>query len=373
MKKWICAAMILLLIAVCACAAAEDAAPELTFAEQNRVNYKPVLKGNPSDFKVDSWLQKLAVYDEGYFWDADPNGPVWKWEQTAGPSVKTHLDDENVLRLDFALSSAAKITFRLSVEWAGQKAETNMYIEFYDCDLPKTIGFDDAYTLQVGDELKLDVNYDDGKWPHRTWHGLNPQHVSDRSVIDVYTKDYSDGTGISTYIRALNPGGSTVLLEANQDGLNWYKTVTIRVAKPESWYDSQGNEYALNKKKKTAALQKGSTESGTVIIPDTITVRDITYKVTEIASKAFSGNALLTEVTIGKNVKKIGSKAFYKCKKLELITLQTKKLKKGAVGKNAFKGIFKKATFKCPSKSKAKAYKTLLLAAGAPKKCKFTK
>ncbi|MCD7797755.1 MAG: leucine-rich repeat domain-containing protein [Clostridiales bacterium] len=34
-----------------------------------------------------------------------------------------------------------------------------------------------------------------------------------------------------------------------------------------------------------------------------------------MANNAFSGKSKLTKVTIGKNVKKIGKKAFYKCKK----------------------------------------------------------
>ncbi len=46
------------------------------------------------------------------------------------------------------------------------------------------------------------------------------------------------------------------------------------------------------------------------------------------------------KVTIGKNVIKIGKEAFSGDGKLKMIKIQTKKLK--SVGKNAFKGIYKK-------------------------------
>jgi hypothetical protein len=75
---------------------------------------------------------------------------------------------------------------------------------------------------------------------------------------------------------------------------------------------------------------------------------------------------------IPKKVKKIGKKAFYGCKKLKTITIKTTKLKKSTIGSKAFKGIYKKAKFKCP-KSKLKNYKKWLKKAGAPKKAKYKK
>ncbi len=116
----------------------------------------------------------------------------------------------------------------------------------------------------------------------------------------------------------------------------------------------------VNKKKKT------------VSIPATIKVDGIKYKVTGIASKAFRNNKNITKVTIGKYVQKIGSGAFYKCKKLKNITIKTKKLNIKRVGKSAFKGIHSKATIKVP-KSKYKAYKKLLKKKGVGKKVKFAK
>lgn len=58
-------------------------------------------------------------------------------------------------------------------------------------------------------------------------------------------------------------------------------------------------------------------------------------------------------------VVKINSKAFYKKSKIRKVTIQSKYLT--SIGKNAFKGINKKAVFKVPN-SKYKAYKKMLTA-----------
>ena len=123
-----------------------------------------------------------------------------------------------------------------------------------------------------------------------------------------------------------------------------------------------------------------------VKISKTIKVNGRTLKVTGIAANAFKGNKKMTSVTIGSNVKKIGSGAFMNCRNLTRVTVtakgltsigknafkgdrklktvnlrKVKALKK--VGKGAFKGISKKVTVKVP-KQKKKAYSKLLKKAG---------
>ncbi len=93
-----------------------------------------------------------------------------------------------------------------------------------------------------------------------------------------------------------------------------------------------------------------------VSIPKTVKVDGITFKVVEIATKAFKGNKKLTSVTIPVGVTKIGKEAFSGCKKLKKITIKSTKLK--SVGSNAIKNINKKATIKVP-KSQLKKYKKL--------------
>lgn len=80
-----------------------------------------------------------------------------------------------------------------------------------------------------------------------------------------------------------------------------------------------------------------------ITVPDTVAYRNETFTVTAIADSAFANQASLTSVTIGKNVTTIGAKAFMNAKKLKKITFQGTAVK--TIGKDAFKGIDKKAAF----------------------------
>lgn len=99
-------------------------------------------------------------------------------------------------------------------------------------------------------------------------------------------------------------------------------------------------------------------------------IRGVIYKVTGNNSHTVMVTGLeqksKTSVTIPKTVKignrnyqvtGIGAKAFYGCKKLKKITIQTTTLK--SVGAKAFSGIYKKAEIKVPA-SKKSSYKKLL-------------
>ena len=125
--------------------------------------------------------------------------------------------------------------------------------------------------------------------------------------------------------------------------------------------------------KNPTVVYKGSKkQKASVTIPDTVTIDKVTYKVTSIAANAFKNNKKLKKVVIGKNVTKIGKKAFYGCSKLKKITVKTTKLTKKNVGSQAFKGIHKKAAFKVPKK-KISSYRKVFRARGAAKTTKVTK
>lgn len=101
----------------------------------------------------------------------------------------------------------------------------------------------------------------------------------------------------------------------------------------------------------------------TVVIPSSVTVNGINYNVTSIAAGAFSGNTAVKELTIGKNVKTIGKKAFFKCSSLTSIKINTTKLTKTSVKANSFKGVSGKCVIETPP-SKTESYRKILVKAG---------
>lgn len=161
----------------------------------------------------------------------------------------------------------------------------------------------------------------------------------------------------------------------------------------------------------------------TVIIPDTVVIDGVTYKVTAVEKNAFKNNKYIKKLIIGNNVKTIGKsafagckklktvkfgksvttisdKAFYKCtaltkiiipskvktigkeafygcKELKSINIKTKKLTAKKVGKDAFKGVgskyYKKVVVKVPSKKYVNKYRKMLQSRGLSKKAKVKK
>ena len=134
-----------------------------------------------------------------------------------------------------------------------------------------------------------------------------------------------------------------------------------------------GVVYVITMEGKEVSYKKQSTKKKKIVIPDQVTINGYTYKVTSIADNAFKNNKNITTVIIGKNIKRIGKKAFYGCKSLRNITIKTKLLKKNTVGSKAFTKAgsknYKKLKVKVPKK-KLKLYKKILRKKGLSKKTK---
>ena len=181
--------------------------------------------------------------------------------------------------------------------------------------------------------------------------------------------------------------------EAKQEGNNANNNDSNGVPAKGSVHKQAGVNYKViatsSKGGMVAAAGLYNTGMTVVKIPSTIKINGLTYKVTQINSKAFSNQKnirtvsitskyltkigssafancrLLKKVTISsKKLKSIGKSAFAGCKKLSTVTIKSSLLKKSRVGLNAFKGIRKNCRFKVPSK-KVKSYKKILLAKGA--------
>lgn len=110
-----------------------------------------------------------------------------------------------------------------------------------------------------------------------------------------------------------------------------------------------------------AGVSKKSVSS--VEIPATIKINEQVYKVTGVKANALKDNKKVKKLTVGENVRVIGKKAFYGCKKLKNITIKTFNLTTKTVGAAAFKGLNSKAVVTVPE-NKLATYKKILKAKG---------
>ncbi|MGI6032286.1 MAG: leucine-rich repeat protein [Coriobacteriales bacterium] len=193
--------------------------------------------------------------------------------------------------------------------------------------------------------------------------------VGDSSAVKLkgYTGKTLSSENYSVKFGKVSSGKVTVTVTGKKNLTGTYsKTVK---AKNRTFTKGSGIYKVTSAKKHTLALTKVKKNAKKLVIPSTLKVNGVSYKVTEIKKSACCKARKLKSVVIGKNVKKIGAKAFYKCKKLKRITIKSKLLKKSRVGKKAFSKIAKRPLVKVP-KSKLKTYKKLLFKAGLTKRAK---
>ena len=149
-------------------------------------------------------------------------------------------------------------------------------------------------------------------------------------------------TGIGTYTGSLSKK-FTITVQKNKTytvGNYKYKITNANTS-------GKGTVTVTGSKKKTLK---------SVSIGSTVKIGGKNFKITAIGKNAFKGCKKLGSATIGKNVTKLEAGAFEACSKLKKIKITGTSLK--SVGKNAIKGIYKKAVIQCPSK-KASSYKKL--------------
>lgn len=92
-----------------------------------------------------------------------------------------------------------------------------------------------------------------------------------------------------------------------------------------------------------------TTAAGNVVVPDTLTINGVQYKVTTFAAGAFKGNTKIKTIKLGKYIKQIDSNAFSNCKNLTKVTIPASVTK---IGKKAFYNCKKLTTVSLSSKSK---------------------
>ncbi|MCM1258150.1 MAG: leucine-rich repeat protein [Roseburia sp.] len=197
-----------------------------------------------------------------------------------------------------------------------------------------------------------------------------------------------------SYKNNVNIGTGTVVVTGigkymGSDECNF--TITIKKGKT---YKAEKGLYKTLNEKEAAFCGITDTKMQKVKIPASVVIGGKKFRVTAIEDNALKGTNI-TSVSIGANVKTIGNKvfygckklkkiiipskvkaigekAFYNCKNLKRITLNTTKLTQNTVGNKAFAKISKKAVVKVP-KGKVKAYKKLLQSKGLSKKATVQK
>lgn len=155
-------------------------------------------------------------------------------------------------------------------------------------------------------------------------------------------------------------------------------------------YTAANGYYKITGTNTTEYIKPVNKKAGTIVIPDSVNLNGVNYKVTSIASKAFKSNKYLKKLTIGNNViqiksyafykctklntikiggsvKYIGKQSFYSCKKLSNMRFYTSRLKQKYIGSNAFKGTPSQMKVYVPRKF-AKSYKSIFVKRGMSKK-----
>ncbi|SDB23927.1 S8 family serine peptidase [Eubacterium oxidoreducens] len=190
---------------------------------------------------------------------------------------------------------------------------------------------------------------------------------------DIYAalKSISTDLGDSGYDVYYGYGMPSFLNTASQEtskgvsSSSWTtKTITITAS------NGAKLKYKITKNTKTATLKSVVTQKSKITVPATISYDGVTYKVTAIGAKAFSGKKKIKTVVIGKNVTTIGKKAFYNATNLKTIKIKSKNLTSVKTG--AFKKIKEAATIYLPS-SKYKKYKTMIKKTTSSTKIKYKK
>lgn len=104
------------------------------------------------------------------------------------------------------------------------------------------------------------------------------------------------------------------------------------------------------------------------VIPDTIEINGVSFRVTAVGRTAFKNCSELRKVTIGANVRKIGRGCFYRCSELRRIYIKSANVI--SIKRKAFYRIHSKARFYVP-KQKGTAYAKYLKRGGFKKGMKL--
>lgn len=133
-------------------------------------------------------------------------------------------------------------------------------------------------------------------------------------------------------------------------------TKTVETVRKMIFTLNSGNGKAVCSKNSAAGKKQTK-----IVIPTTISAGNNTYSVVSVSADCFKKNTTLRSVTIGRDVQRIGSAAFYGCKNLKTIAIKSTKVT--AIGSRAFQKIAKNAIIYVP-RSRLTKYRSMIRASG---------
>jgi hypothetical protein len=158
-------------------------------------------------------------------------------------------------------------------------------------------------------------------------------------------------------LKALKEGTGKLKFSCGSDYAVYDVKVEPYRIKLDSEFTIDNVTYVVDSDNTVSCKTVDKNAKGKVVIPATVMLENLPYKVTKINRMAFYHTKKVNSVEIGSNVTKIGDYAFNGCKKIKKITIKSNKLK--SIGRYAFAGTSNKLVIKVPKK-KYKAYKKLI-------------
>lgn len=197
---------------------------------------------------------------------------------------------------------------------------------------------DSEITLNVGEYKKLNVQSTEEQ---AIYTGFPTFMSVDSSIADI-----NDGG----YVYGVSEGKTAVLMVSDYGVM----PCTVNVVDPNKVkkgkiYKVKGNKYkvtSVGKNKTVTFIGTTNKKAKTVIIPNSVKINKYTFKVTAVGNKALYNYKNLTNLKVGKNVKKLTKKMFKNNKKLKKVVLKSRKTK---VQKGTFS---KKVKISKPKKAK---------------------
>lgn len=152
-------------------------------------------------------------------------------------------------------------------------------------------------------------------------------------------------------------GLKTITIKGIGDYTGSKQLVYLVCLKAGANYQVTGYKYKVLADGNVAIVGATDKSKKQIVVKNTVSIGGKTCKIVEVGNSAFKNYKKLKKVTIGKNVTKIGAKAFMGAKKLKTIKFQGTKLKK--MGRNVWKNIDKEAKFQIKEKGIARLTKLL--------------